>query len=186
MPCPICSHTMHNLGIEGEQKFWCPRCGTTTTVHCNGMVNTAVPALVDRVVRLRAEMTAEVGFAAWDQRTWHRLGILEAISSQTQVQALIDRVARRSHGRAPMDWSRARGQKDRWCTVTHRLMNRPEMQVRLLLGPMDGCGVETRECRKRATCLGPNPKSLGVSLGNSRSEQVAAGFLPPWPSPWRA
>ena len=28
MACPVCDHTMQNLGVPGERKFWCPRCGT--------------------------------------------------------------------------------------------------------------------------------------------------------------
>ncbi len=28
MPCSVCGHTMHNLGVSGQRIFWCPRCGT--------------------------------------------------------------------------------------------------------------------------------------------------------------
>ena len=31
MSCPICSHTMQNVGLEGRRVFWCPRCGTLKT-----------------------------------------------------------------------------------------------------------------------------------------------------------
>ena len=31
MPCPTCDHTMHNLGVESQRIFWCPRCGTIKT-----------------------------------------------------------------------------------------------------------------------------------------------------------
>lgn len=26
--CPVCRHTMQNLGVAGQRIFWCPRCGT--------------------------------------------------------------------------------------------------------------------------------------------------------------
>jgi tRNA(Ile2) C34 agmatinyltransferase TiaS len=32
MACPTCSHTMQNLGAEGQRLFWCPRCGTIKSV----------------------------------------------------------------------------------------------------------------------------------------------------------
>lgn len=33
MPCPLCNHTMQNLGLatSGKRIFWCPRCGTLKT-----------------------------------------------------------------------------------------------------------------------------------------------------------
>lgn len=33
MPCPVCDHTMQNLGLDqgGRRTFWCPRCGTLKT-----------------------------------------------------------------------------------------------------------------------------------------------------------
>ena len=33
MPCPLCNHTMQNLGLatSGSRTFWCPRCGTLKT-----------------------------------------------------------------------------------------------------------------------------------------------------------
>lgn len=35
MPCPLCNHTMQNLGVatSGSRTFWCPRCGTLKTEH---------------------------------------------------------------------------------------------------------------------------------------------------------
>lgn len=79
MPCPTCSHTMQNIGATDARVFWCARCGTLMTVHADGYIATTVPALVERVRDLRDTMKERVGFSAWDQATWHRLGILEAI-----------------------------------------------------------------------------------------------------------
>lgn len=33
MPCPLCNHTLQNLGLNepGRRTFWCPRCGTLQT-----------------------------------------------------------------------------------------------------------------------------------------------------------
>jgi hypothetical protein len=28
MACPVCDHTMQNLGVTGKRLFWCPRCGS--------------------------------------------------------------------------------------------------------------------------------------------------------------
>lgn len=33
MACPVCDHTMQNLGVEGRRVFWCPRCGTLKMEH---------------------------------------------------------------------------------------------------------------------------------------------------------
>lgn len=32
MACPTCDHTMQNLGVNGQNIFWCNRCGTIKTV----------------------------------------------------------------------------------------------------------------------------------------------------------
>ena len=34
MPCPVCNHTMQNLGLETDARrvFWCPRCGCVKTL----------------------------------------------------------------------------------------------------------------------------------------------------------
>ena len=31
MPCLVCGHTMHGLGVPEKQVFWCPRCGALKT-----------------------------------------------------------------------------------------------------------------------------------------------------------
>lgn len=31
MACPVCNHTMQNIGATGQRIFWCPRCGTLKT-----------------------------------------------------------------------------------------------------------------------------------------------------------
>lgn len=49
MPCPTCGHTMANLGIEEERKFYCTRCGTVKTEHKDGFEDIQVPMLVGRV-----------------------------------------------------------------------------------------------------------------------------------------
>jgi Zn-finger nucleic acid-binding protein len=28
MSCPVCDHTMQNLGTVDYRLWWCPRCGT--------------------------------------------------------------------------------------------------------------------------------------------------------------
>ena len=28
MACPVCDHTMQNMGVEHRRVFWCPRCGS--------------------------------------------------------------------------------------------------------------------------------------------------------------
>lgn len=35
MACPICDHTMQDLGIKdiSHNIYWCPRCGTLKTVN---------------------------------------------------------------------------------------------------------------------------------------------------------
>ncbi len=50
MACDTCSHTMQNLGVEGQRIFWCPRCGSLKTVvgHADKeFTNTERPKLVD-------------------------------------------------------------------------------------------------------------------------------------------
>jgi len=31
MACPVCDHTMQNLGLGTRTVFWCPNCGTLKT-----------------------------------------------------------------------------------------------------------------------------------------------------------
>lgn len=50
MPCPTCDHTMQNLGVESERKFWCPRCGTIKTV-AGEREEIEAPALVQHVAK---------------------------------------------------------------------------------------------------------------------------------------
>lgn len=56
MPCDRCQHTMHNLGLEQERKFWCPRCGLVKSIDANGFETVSVPMLVTRI--LVAEATS--------------------------------------------------------------------------------------------------------------------------------
>ena len=44
MPCPLCDHTLQNLGLDDPDRrtFWCPRCGTLQTETGN-RVEYAVP-----------------------------------------------------------------------------------------------------------------------------------------------
>ena len=49
MPCPICNHTMQNLGVEGERKFWCPRCGALKTMIFTGFEEWQAPYWISRI-----------------------------------------------------------------------------------------------------------------------------------------
>jgi hypothetical protein len=51
MPCPTCSHTLQNLGLDqaGRRTFWCPRCGTLKTECQDGFEEHQVPSLAKRV-----------------------------------------------------------------------------------------------------------------------------------------
>ena len=80
MACPTCSNTMQNLGVPDARVFWCSRCGTIRTFRSDGASESAVPALIERIHNLKAVMTDRVGFHDFDKRTWHRLGIDEAIN----------------------------------------------------------------------------------------------------------
>lgn len=42
MACPTCNHTMQNLGMEAERKFWCNRCGTVKS-YTGEFENVSVP-----------------------------------------------------------------------------------------------------------------------------------------------
>jgi hypothetical protein len=48
MACPICRHTMQNLGASTDRIFWCPRCGCILT-HSGDFENVS-PTRLSRVV----------------------------------------------------------------------------------------------------------------------------------------
>lgn len=54
MPCPTCSHTMQNLGLDtaGRTTWWCARCGSLKTeIHHLGKTfeSNEAPKLVECV-----------------------------------------------------------------------------------------------------------------------------------------
>lgn len=62
MACNNCGHSMHNLGLESERTFWCPRCGAIKNI-AGDFENVSTPMLVDKVKR--AELGAiEIQFGA--------------------------------------------------------------------------------------------------------------------------
>jgi hypothetical protein len=52
MPCPLCDHTLQNLGLDtaGRRTFWCPRCGTLKTVDDDGSEYISSPYMATRLL----------------------------------------------------------------------------------------------------------------------------------------
>lgn len=84
MSCPICGHTMQNLGVGDDpapmsrRVFWCPRCGTLReevgdATGCQ--TNDEAPKLVRRC----REFEELVPHGAGVIPLWQRTGIAESI-----------------------------------------------------------------------------------------------------------
>lgn len=72
--CPTCGHTMQRVNQEDWRRvFWCPRCGTLTTLS-EGFAGTEAPKLVPRM----RKYMAEIGCGHPDS-LFSQLGITEAI-----------------------------------------------------------------------------------------------------------
>lgn len=52
MACPVCDHTMQNIGVQSGRMFWCPRCGTLKAESSDGAHSKAeMPIWVRTIVR---------------------------------------------------------------------------------------------------------------------------------------
>ena len=89
MPCPTCSHTMQNLGLDsaGRRVFWCPRCGTLreeVSDNSSGIpaaqTNDEAPKLVPRCREFEETVPNGAGVIP----LWQRLGIAESIYPATE------------------------------------------------------------------------------------------------------
>jgi hypothetical protein len=58
MSCPVCNHTMQNLGVPDQRIFWCPRCGTLREYGAGGFCRDESP----RWARLLSEGQPEAAF----------------------------------------------------------------------------------------------------------------------------
>lgn len=85
MPCPLCGHTMHNLGVVNAGKFWCPRCGSIKTVDLHGWEDISFPRWSKMLDEARiAELTVEVADVLDRKRK-------EVIDNGSQQQDRVDR-----------------------------------------------------------------------------------------------
>ncbi len=87
MPCAICSHTIQNVGAEGQRIFWCPRCGSLTTE--NGDHRQVEPTMLSRRVRSMEEnsilATINDHFVhATDQYNWNE--VCESVGIKQRLQ----------------------------------------------------------------------------------------------------
>lgn len=82
MPCPTCTHTMKNLGIDDAQRkvFWCSRCGSLKVEHANSFTETEWPALVQRVRNLINDVaTNKIGTVPELESQFVRRGLKDAV-----------------------------------------------------------------------------------------------------------
>lgn len=61
MACPVCDHTMQNLGVPERRLWWCQRCGTLKEME-------GTAERIELPLHLRHVLAA----AKFDPPRWHR------------------------------------------------------------------------------------------------------------------
>lgn len=83
MPCPTCTGTMANLGLDqaGRQTFYCERCGTCKTEVADGPVHITVPRLAyyAREAAGMSQHHPQGIHHGWVVPAWHWVAICEAV-----------------------------------------------------------------------------------------------------------